>query len=92
MNAFIGIGRIVSVESNDKVMRFTFSVEQEKPCEIPCVIFYPNQVAKEHMEKLLHSKQLVWLQGRIVTSEYESHGKKYRNVEVVAYVSGIKAI
>jgi hypothetical protein len=92
MNTFIGIGRIIGVESNDKVLKFTFSVQQESPCVIPCVLFYPKEEAKQHIEQLFGSNQLVWLQGRITVSEYESHGRTFRNVEIVTYANSIKAI
>ncbi len=86
MNTFICLGRIASVESTDKVLRFTFSIEEKKPCVIPCVLFYPKEDAKQLIEDLFRSNTLVWLQGRVTVSEYESHGKTYRNVEIVTYL------
>lgn len=92
MNTFIGIGKIVDVNQNGKVLKFSLAIEQEKPCYVPCLIFNPNDEVKEQIEQLQTSGQFIWLQGKVASYEFETRGKTIRKIEVVAYAGNIKTI
>ena len=92
MNNFIGIGKIHDVYLNGRVLKFTLSIHQEKPCNVPCLIFDPDHEVKEFVEKLQTTEQVVWLQGRVASYEFEHRGKTIRNIEFVTYARGIKTI
>ena len=59
MNLFAGIGKIIDVNQNSKVLRFSLAIEQEKPCYIPCLIFNHNDEVKEKIEQLKSTEQVV---------------------------------
>ena len=65
---------------------------QEKPCNIPCLIFSPNDEAKEFVENLQTTGEAVWLQGKLISNEYEYNGKTIRNISIVTYPRSIKLI
>ena len=92
MNLFIGIGKIFAVYLNGRVLKFTLAVQQEKPCNVPCLIFDPSDEVREFAEHLQTAKQVVWLQGRVVSHEFEHRGKTIRKIEVVTYPRNIKTI
>jgi len=92
MNIFAGIGRIIDVEQPGKVLKFNLAEEQGKPCLIPCVLFDIGDEVKNFLEQLQTSGQVVWLQGRISSYEYEFKGKTIRKIQVVSYASGIKPL
>lgn len=92
MNTFAGTGQIIDVKQNGKVLKFTLADEQGKPCFIPCLVFDTSDKFKNFIEKLQTSGQVVWLQGRISSHEYEYDGKTIRKIEVISYASAIKPI
>ena len=92
MNTFVGIGKIVDVNQNGKVLKFSLAVQQEKPCYVPCVLFDPDDKVKKFMDDLQTKEQTVWLQGRISSHEFEYQGKTIRKIEVVSYPNGIRII
>ena len=92
MNLFAGIGKIINVNQNSKVLRFSLAIEQEKPCYIPCLIFNPNDEVKEKIEQLKSAKQVVWLQGKVSSYEFEYQGRTIRKIEVVTFTNSIKTI
>ncbi len=92
MNSFIGIGRILDTSLNGKVMKFNLAIQQEKPCYVPCVLFGPTDEVKLLVEQLQTAQQIVWLQGRVASYEFEYQGRTIRKIEVVTYANGIKTI
>lgn len=92
MNLFVSIGKIFDVYLNGRILKFTFAVQQEKPCNVPCLIFDPSDEVKEFVEHLQTTKQVVWLQGRVASYEFENRGKIIRNIDVVTYPRSIKTI
>ena len=92
MNLFAGVGKIAGVYLNGRVLKFTLAIQQEKPCSVPCLLFDPDDKVKEFIEQLQTTEQVVWLQGRISSYEFEHQGKTIRKIEVVSYVNGIKPI
>ena len=92
MNVFIGIGKIIETYVNGRVLKFTLSINQEKPCLVPCFIFDPDDEVKRFVEQLQSSEQLISLQGRISSYEYEYQGKTIRKIEVLTYAGNIKTI
>lgn len=92
MNLFIGIGKICDVYLNGRVLKFTLSIQQEKPCNVPCLIFDPSDEGKEFVEHLQNTKQVAWLRGRVASYEFENQGKTIRKIEVVTYPKGIITI
>lgn len=92
MNLFIGIGNIVDVSENGKVLKFALALKQEKPCYVTCVLFDPNDELKELISQLAQSDKLVWLQGRASSYEFESQGRTIRKLEIVTYGNGIKPL
>lgn len=92
MNTFIGIGKINDTFVSGKVLKFNLAIEQGKPCFIPCVLFDTSDKVKNFIEQLQASDQVVWLQGRVSSYEYEYNGKTIRKIEVVSYASSIKPI
>jgi hypothetical protein len=92
MNLFIGIGKIFDVYLNGRVLKFTLAIQQEKPCNIPCLIFDPSDEVREFVEHLQTTKQIVWLQGRVASYEFENQGKTIRKIEVITYPRSIKTI
>jgi hypothetical protein len=92
MNLFIGIGVITDVYLNGRALKFTLAIQQEKPCNIPCLIFDPTDEVKEFVDNLQSTKQEVWLQGRVASYEFESRGKPIRKLEVITWPRNIRAI
>ena len=92
MNNFIGIGTIVDVDMNGKALKFNLSLQQDRPCVIPCIIFDPNNEIKELLAQSEATVQTVWLQGRIISNEYEFNGKTVRKISVMTYPSNIRPI
>ena len=92
MNLFAGIGKITEIHLNGRALKFTLAVQQEKPCNIPCLFFDPTDEVKEHIEQLKAQAQTVWLQGRLSSYEFESKGKTIRKIEVVTYANSIKTL
>jgi hypothetical protein len=92
MNIFVGIGKIVDAYSNGKVLRFNLAVKQEKSCLVPCVLFDPNTEIKKFIEHLQTRGQIVWLQGKLASYEFEHQGKKLQKVNIVAFARSIKPI
>ena len=92
MNIFAGIGKICEVHLNSKVLKFTLSVKQEKPCLVPCVLFDTSDDVVRFLEKLQSSGKTIWLQGRIASYEFEYNGKTIRKVEIVSHPRNIKPI
>ena len=92
MNLFIGIGKICDAYVNGRVLKFTLAVQQERPCNVPCLIFDPNDEVTKFVEHLQTAKQVVWLRGRVASYEFEHRGKTIRKIEVVTYPRNIKPI
>jgi hypothetical protein len=92
MNIFAGVGRIIDVNQKGKILKFNLASEQGKPCFIPCVLFDTSDKVKNFIEQLQASNQVVWLQGRVSSYEYEYNGRTIRKIEVVSYASSIKPI
>ena len=92
MNVFIGVGTIIDVQTNGKVMKFNLSIQQEKPCIIPCVVFDPADEIKEFITDVESTEQVVWMQGKISSSEYDYNGKTVRKIILVPFVKSIKII
>ena len=92
MNLFVGVGKIMDVSVNGRVLKYNLFVQQERPCYVPCLIFDPDDEIKASLEQLQSSEQVVWLQGRIASSEFESKGRIIRKIEVLTYGKSIKKI
>ena len=92
MNVFIGVGRIIDVNVNGRLLKFNLALSQEKPCSVPCVLFDPDDEVRSNMEQIENSGKLVWIQGRASTYEFEVRGKLVRKFEIVAYPSSIKPV
>ncbi len=92
MNAFIGIGKIVDVQTYGKVLKFNFSLLQDNPCIIPCVVFNPTENAKEGTADLESTGQLVWMQGKLSCNEYEYKGNTVRQIVLLPYINSTKII
>jgi len=92
MNLFVGIGTISGAYENGRVLKFTLSIRQEKPCHVPCVIFDPNDEVKKFVQRLKSSKQVVWLQGKVASYEFEYKKKTIRKIDVVVHPRNIKPI
>ena len=92
MNLFIGIGKIVDVKLNGKVLKFGFVISQERPCYLSCLIFNPNDETAERIKQLQASKQTVWLQGKLSCSKLENPGITIIKTEVVTYAGSIRPI
>jgi hypothetical protein len=92
MNLYVGIGRIADIKANGRVLKFTLDVQQERPCHAPCILFDPDDEVKKFMEELQKTKQLVWLQGRISSNEFEYQGKTIRRTEILTYANSIRTI
>ncbi len=76
MNTFIGIGKIVDVYLNGKVLKFNLAIQQEKPCYVPCVLFHPDDEVKQFVEQLQTRRQVVWLQGRVAYTRPQARATK----------------
>ena len=92
MNNFIGIGTISDTALNGKVLKFDLAIQQEKPCHVPCVLFHPDDEVKQFVEQLQTKRQIVWLQGRVASYEFEYQGKLRKKIQVVTYPSGLEPI
>ena len=92
MSVFIGVGTIADVQTNGKVMNFNLSLQQEKPCVVPCLVFNPTEEIIEFVEESQATIQSVWLQGRLYCNEYMYNGKSVRKLVVVPYVKSMRAI
>ena len=96
MNVFIGVGTIFDVQANGKVIKFNLSTQlstqQEKPCVIPCIIFDPVDEIKDFITDVESTEQVVWMQGKISSSEYDYNGKTVRKIIVVPFVKSIRVI
>ena len=92
MNVFIGVGTIFDVQANGKVLKFNLSKQQEKPCVIPCIIFDPADEIKDFITDVESTEQVVGMQGKISSSEYDYNGKTERKIIVVPFVKSIRVI
>lgn len=91
MNLFVGIGKIIDVYENGRVLKFTLAIQQEKPCNVPCLIFDPNDEIKDFIKKI-QGKSKVWLQGKLSSFEFGNRGKTINQIEVITYQKAIKPI
>jgi hypothetical protein len=92
MNVFVGIGKIVDVYPNGRVLKFTLAINQEKPCYVPCLLFDPDDEVNEFIDQLQSTEQIVSLQGRISSYDFQYQGKTIRKIDVVTYAGSIKTI
>jgi len=92
MNIFIGVGKICDVQVNGRIMKFNLAIKQEKPCNVPCVLFDPDDELRKSIEKFGTSKKIVWLKGRAATYEFESQGRTINKLEIVTYANSIKPV
>ena len=92
MNIFAGTGKINDVDQSSKVIKFNLANNQGKPCIIPCVLFDTSNEVKDFIEKLQTTDQVVGLQGRISSYEYEFNGKTVRKIQVISHASSIKPV
>ena len=92
MNVFIGIGTIVDVDTSGRALKFNFSLKQERPCVIPCLVFEPDNEIKDFVTQSEATLQTVWLRGRVIANEFDNNGNTIRKIAVVTYPSNIKPI
>ena len=92
MNVFIGIGTIVDVDTSGRALKFNFSLKQERPCVIPCLVFEPDEEIKDFVSQSEACVQTVWLRGRVIANEFDNNGNTIRKIAVVTYPSNIKPI
>ena len=92
MNIFAGTGKIIDVDQNSKVLKFNLANNQGKPCIIPCVLFDTSDEVKDFIENLQTTGQVVGLQGRISSYEYEFNDKTVRKIQVISHASSIKPV
>ncbi len=92
MNIFVGIGKIANSYMNGRVLKFTLAVQQERPCFVPCLMFDPTEEVKTFVEQIRTSGQVISLQGKLSSSEYEFEGKTRRKLEVVVLPRNLKTV
>jgi hypothetical protein len=92
MNVFIGVGKINNINLNGRILKFNLAIKQEKPCNVPCVLFDPDEETKAKVAQFEISKRIVWLKGRASTYEFEIRGKPICKLEIVTYPGSIKPI
>jgi hypothetical protein len=92
MNTFIGIGKIVDFDLNGKILKFDLVIQQPKPCNVPCVLFEPNDEVKGFIKHYQNTGQTVWLQGKVASYEFENYGRKVQKVNIVTFPKSIKPI
>ena len=92
MNVFIGIGTIVDVDTSGRALKFNFSLKQERPCVIPCLVFEPDEEIKDFVSQSEACVQTVWLRGRVIANEFDNNGNTIKKIAVVTYPSNIKPI
>ena len=93
MNVFVGIGKISELHFKDKIMKFCFAVQEDKPCKVPCVVFDPSADYIRRLEDYQQRGQLIWLHGRVSSFELELKGYRIaRKIEVMTYAKGIQPI
>ena len=92
MNSFSGVGIISDVKTSGKALKFKFSLQQEKPCDIPCLLFDKTDEAKARLENLAASGQSVWLQGKVFCTESKYRGRTKKEFTVLAYTSSIRRV
>ena len=82
--------------SDQKVLLFTVATQlgtddnghKDRVAHVPCVVFGPSE---ELERSLVQNGQgtYIELEGRIITSSYESNGEKKYSTEVVAFIRSI---
>ncbi|MBT4364583.1 MAG: hypothetical protein HOC71_07895 [Candidatus Latescibacteria bacterium] len=92
MNVFIGIGTIIDVDTSGRALKFNFSLKQERPCVIPCLVFEPDEEIKDFVSQSEACVQTVWLRGRVIANEFDNNGNTIKKIAVVTYPSNIKPI
>ncbi len=92
MNIFAGVGKIIGVSLNGKVLKFNLAILQEKPCYVPCVLFDPNDEVMKFIEQLQAKGNVVSLQGRVSSYEFESNGRTIRKIDIVTFPKSIRPI
>lgn len=92
MNVFIGVGKIINVNLNGRLLKFNLAIKQEKPCNLPCILFDPDKDVQKMMEHFERAKIAVELKGRASVYEFEVRGKQISKCEIVAYPSSIKPV
>ena len=92
MNIFAGVGKIIDVSLNGKVLKFNLAILQVKPCYVPCVLFDPNDEVMKFIEQLQAKGNVVSLQGRVSSYEFESNGRTIRKIDIVTFPKSIRPI
>ena len=92
MNLFVGIGKIVDAYENGRVFKFTLSINQHKPCNLPCLIFNPDDEIRAFIKQAISGQKTVWLKGKLSTYEYDFKGKKGIKVDVISHPKSIQII
>ena len=92
MNLFIGIGKINDAYENGRVFKFTLSINQQKPCNLPCLIFNPDDEIRAFIKQAQSNQKVVWLKGKLSTYEYDFKGKKVVKVDVISHPKSIQII
>ena len=92
MNLFISIGIIKDAYENGRVLKFTLSINQQKPCNLPCLIFNPDDEIRDFIKQAQSQQKVVWLKGKLSTYEYEFKGKKVVKVDVISHPKSIHII
>lgn len=103
MNRFTGVGRLarnaVLNGSEKKALKFTLATnygynektEKERVAFVPCVVFQPAEdIAKTLTEN--GKGVLVAVDGRVVTSKFESKGEMKYSTEVAVDRKGIRVL
>ena len=92
MNIVIAIGKILEVNQDGKVLRFVLTIREKKPCNLPCLIFNPNEEVTRLLDQLKSTAGLVSVKGRLLSDEFEYQGRLIRKVEVVTYPQSVTAL
>lgn len=92
MNIFAGVGKIMNMYTNGKVLKFDLSILQKRPCIIPCLIFDTSDEVKSLIQELQTTEQTVWLKGIVASNEFEYKGKTIRKIEILTYANSIRSV
>lgn len=92
MNIFVTIGKVLEIAEDGKVIKFVLSVKQEKPCNLPCVLFTPTSEVKAMLENAKRTEGLIVVKGRVMSDEFEFNGRLIRKVEIATYPQSVSAL
>lgn len=92
MNIVTAIGKVLELAEDGKVIKFVLPVKQDKPCNLPCVLFIPTPEVKNVLENAKKTECLFVVKGRVMSDDFKFNGRLIRKVEIGTYPQSVSAL